>query len=279
MKHPAAIFLSALMIANVLLGQQKHSLVFAPEVGDSLRYRFDTSLQAEGKDFSGKDISLGGKASGEILFSIKRVVQRLVFTSISIPGIQVESKTMTGPQSYTLKTHENMALQATFGPKGQLQKIHNLGALNRDRIWNISFTRILSDYLPSLPEKPVSPGDKWNDQRSFKVLFQGTQINVLLARTYSLQNVIPSADGSLAIVSLDYEVDLSGSQKWGGWSGSFTGKGSGSGMMNFHIQRGSIQEFRAEYQTEAAFILKKGNQAIMKQPFRLAVSAALIIMK
>jgi hypothetical protein len=171
-----------------------------------------------------------------------------------------------------------MALQATFDSRGQLQTIHNLGALNRDRIWNISFTRILSDYLPSLPEKPVIPGGKWNDQRSFEVLFQGTQINVLLARRYSLQNIILSAHGSLAIVSLDYEVDLSGSQKWGKWTGSFTGKGSGSGMMNFNIQRGSIQEFRAEYQTEAVFILKKGNQSMMQRPFRLVVSTALVIM-
>ena len=102
-------------------------------------------------------------------------------------------------------------------------------------------------------------------------------LETLLERTYTLQNIIPSDHGGMAFISVDYKVKLSGSQNWGEWMGNFEGIGSGGGIVNFDVQRNSIQEFRAEYQTEAVIILKKGNQAFMQQPFKLFVSASIII--
>jgi hypothetical protein len=258
--------------------QQKYSLTFSPEVGDSLLYLLNTSVHVTGKDFTGKEVSLGASAAGEISFSTKRNIQDLVFMGLTTPGIHVRAQTLEGPQSYTLRTSDDMAVQASFDHRGNAHQIHNLAALNRDRIWNISLAQILRDYLPVLPEGPVSVGETWIDKKRLSIPYQGMELDVSIERQYILQNIIPSAQGEEAFISVDYEVMLSGSEEWGEWTASFEGRGEGGGWLNFQVQRSCIREFSAEYQTEASLVLRSEDKLFRKWPFHLKVSASLVML-
>lgn len=256
--------------------QQKFSLVFSPPVGDNLIYMLDTSVQMKGEDIGGKEISLGATASGEISFSIKRVVNDLVFTGLTTPGIQVQAQTLEGPENYSIRTKIGMAVQATFDRRGRATEIHNLEALDRDKVWNISFAQILRDYLPELPRKAVSIGETWQDSKDTMIPYQGMDLEVSIRRAYILQNIIASPYGDVALISVEYEVFLAGEKIMGEWTGSFKGKGTGAGLLNFYIQRNCIQDFKAEYQTEASFSIKKDDKSYQDWPFHLDVSVSFV---
>lgn len=265
------------LIPTFSSAQQKFRLVFSPPEGDELIYMMNTSVQAEGKDLMGTDISSGLSAAGNISLALKRKAGASLYMGLSTPGIQVEIQTLEGRQSHSLKTETNEALQATFDPRGRLHKIQNLEASNRQKVMNDSLFQILRDVFPVLPGKPVSIGDIWTDKRLVKIPFQKIDVEVFIETTYTLQNVIPSAVGDVAVISMNYEVTLSGLKNLGECSGSFEGKGTGSGLLNFLIQRGCIQEFRADHQTTATFIIQKEEKTLMEWPFYLSVSALAIL--
>ena len=196
---------------------------------------------------------------------------------LTTPGIQVEVQTHEEQQLYFLKTKANMALQASFDLRGSVHEIHNLKALNIEKVMNISLVQLIRDYFPVLPGKPVSIGEIWIDNKSINIPFQEIDLEVLIETKYVLQNVIPSAEGDVAVISMDYEVRLSGSKSLGEWTGSFEGKGVGGGLVNFLIQRGCFQEFKADYQTEGALVIKKEGKPLMKWPFHLSIFASAIM--
>lgn len=237
----------------------------------------NTSVQAQGKDFTGKDISLGVTTSGKISLDVKRKVHDRVFMGLTTPGIQVEVQTLEGQQLHFLRTKANMALQATFDTRGSVHEIHNLKALNREKVMNISLVHILRDYFPVLPEKPVSIGEIWIDNKRINIPFQDIDLEVLIETKYALQNVFPSTEGDVAIISIDYEVRLSGSKNLGELTGNFEGKGAGGGLLIFLIQWGCFQEFRADYQTEGALVIKKEGKPLMEWPFHLSIFASAIM--
>jgi hypothetical protein len=257
--------------------QQKFPLLFSPSVGDQLTYILNTSVHAEGKDFFGKDLSLSLTASGNISFDVKRVVRDRVFTGMTTPGIHIEAQRPTGLKRHSLKTNQNMAVQASFDARGTLSEIHNLKALSSDKVMNVSLVQILRDFFPVLPGRPVSIGEVWIDNKRINIPFQEIDLEVLIETKYTLQNVIPSVEGDVAVISLDYEVRLSGSKNLGEWTGNFEGKGTGGGLLNFLLQRGCFQEFRADYQTEAALVIKKEREAFMEWPFHLSVFASAVL--
>jgi hypothetical protein len=171
-----------------------------------------------------------------------------------------------------------MAVQASIDHRGAAHQIHNLAALNRDRIWNISLIQILRDYLPVLPDEAISIGETWADKKKLSIPYQGMTLDVSIERNYVLQNILPSPTGELAVISLDYTVTLSGSKEWDGWTASFEGTGTGGGLLNYQLQRSCIQQFSAEYQTEAALVLRSGDGMFRKWPFHLEVSAYLLLL-
>ncbi len=275
-RYPVWTALFVLLIPTPGSFQQKFPLVFSPSVGDQLTYMLNTSVHAEGKDFFGKDLSLSLAASGKISLDVKRAVRDRVFTGMITPGIHVEAQTLAGLQRYSLKTNQNMALQAAFDSRGSLCEIHNLKALNRDEIMNVSLIQILRDYFPVLPGRPVSLGEIWMDNKRINIPFQEIELEVSIETKYTLQNVIPSVEGDVAIISMDYEVRLSGSKNLGEWTGNFEGTGTGGGFLNFLLQRSCFQEFRADYQTEATLVIKKEGEAFMEWPFHLSVFASAV---
>jgi hypothetical protein len=275
-RYPVWSTLFILLIPSPTAFQQKYPLIFSPSVGDQLIYMLNTSVQAEGKDFSGKDLSLSLTASGSISLDVRRKVGDLVYAGLTSPGIQVEAQTLTGMQRTSLKTNKNAALQAMFDPRGSLHEIHNLKALSNDQFMNVSLVQILHDYFPVLPGKAVTIGESWIDSKHINIPFQEMDIDILIETTYVLQNVIPSAEGDVAVISMDYEVSLSGSKDLGEWTGSFEGKGVGGGLLNFLLQRRCFQEFQADYQTEASLVIKKEGEALTEWPFHLSVLASAI---
>lgn len=256
--------------------QEKYSLCFSPAVGDVLLYMMDTSVHLKGKDLSGKEVQLGVTASGEISFDVKRVVGDLVYTALKTNGIVVDAQTIDGIESYTLKTKDGMAVRANLDQGGSVHEIYNLEALNRKRIWNISFDQILRSSLPTLPKTPVAIGETWCDSKQMTLPYQELDLKVSVERNYVLQNVLPSAHGEVALISVESEVLLSGSRNWGELTGRFEGKGIGQGLFNFYVQRGFIQEFKAEYKTDASLILEKGGTTYREWPFHLAVSVSFL---
>lgn len=277
LRFAAGIVLIILLIPSPALLQQEYSIVFSPTVGDQLTYIMYTSVKAEGKDFSGRDISLSLNASGDISFDVKRIVHDTLLMALTTPGINIEAISINGVQNHCLKTQENKSLQATFDQRGSLREIYNLDAINSDRFMNISLAQILHDYFPVLPGRPVSIGEIWIDNRDIIIPFGGINLDVSIETKYMLQNVIPTAQGDLALISLTYMVALSGSKNFGEWVAGFEGKGTGEGLLNFLIHRGCFQEFGADYQTEGVFIIKNEDQALGEWPFHLSIfsSAAL----
>jgi len=269
--------LFVLLIPTPSSFQQKFPLLFSPPVGDRLIYMLNTSVHAEGKDFAGKDLSLSLTASGKISFDVKRAVRNRVFMGMTTPGIHVEAQTLTGLQRYSLKTNQNMALQAAFDPRGSVREIHNLKALNSNKVMNVSLVQILRDYFPVLPGRPVSIGEIWMDNKRINIPFQEIDLEVSIETKYTLHNVIFSVEEEVAVISMDYEVRLSGSKNLGEWTGTFEGKGTGGGLLNFLLQRGCFQEFKADYQTEAALVIKKEGKAFMEWPFHLSVFASAVM--
>lgn len=276
--NPVWTVLIALLISNPLSFQKKYPLVFSPAVGNQLIYMLNISVHAEGKDFSGKDLSLGMTASGRISFDVKRTVRDRVFIGLTIPEIQVEEQTLAGLESYSLNTNKNTTLQVSFDPRGRVSEMHNLKALNRNKVMNVSLVQILRDYFPVLPGRPVSIGEIWIDNKRINIPFQEIELEVSIETKYSLQNIIPSVEGDMAVISMDYEVRLTGSKNLGEWTGTFEGTGTGGGLLNFLVQRGCIQEFRAHYQTEAALLIKKEEEASLEWPFYFSVFASAVMM-
>lgn len=257
--------------------QQEYRLFFSPPEGDNLIYMMNTSVQAEGKDLTGKDISPALTAVGSISLAMKRKAGTHVVMGLSTPEIQVEVRTPEGHQSRSLKTESDETLQATFDLRGRLHKIQNLEARNRQKVMNDSLFRILRDVFPVLPGTPVSIGDVWTEKRRVKIPYQEIDVDVFIETTYTLQNVVPSASGDVAVISMNYEVALSGSKNLGELSGRFEGKGTGGGLLNFIIQRGCIQEFRADHQTTATFIVQKEEETLMEWPFHFSFLASAVL--
>ncbi|MFC2156261.1 hypothetical protein ACFLT9_00350 [Acidobacteriota bacterium] len=277
---PAAFFfLSASTIGHPSPSPQKFAMVFSPTVGESFRYMLHISFQTEGKDFSGKDISTDANAVGQLTFDVKRSLKNRVSLAITTPGIRVNTESPGESEFYSLMTHENMAVQAAFDSKGAVSQVHNLEALNRTSIWNIPFGHILRDYLPTLPEHPVAPGETWRDHRTAIIPFEEMDLEIEIERQYRLEQIIPSDAGDEAVISITYQVSLSGSKIWGNWSGAIEGQGQGEGTFLYSIKKSCIQNFSADYETAANLTIKNQEKILSKLPFHLTISVSLSQLK
>ena len=259
--------------------QQKFLLTFSPTVGDIFRYQLNSSLAAAGKDFQEKEITLEGSASGELLFTIKRNIPNLVAAAVTTPGIRMETKEFDVSQDYTLKTKESKAVRVSFNHLGGVTQVHNLEALNTKGIGNMSFEQILREYLPTLPDKAAAVGETWSDSQTITISFMEIDLDVLLNRDYVLLSIMPAADGDMAVISITYAVKLSGSKNWEDWTGGFEGQGAGTGSFLYNIRRSCIQQLNVEYETEAALTIRRKDQPILNQPFRLSVTASFTLIQ
>jgi hypothetical protein len=252
---------------------EKVVLRFGPEGGVALTYSVNGQVNVTGKDFIGRDLTLDADSHGEMRFNFMSSGGDTVLAALTSPGIEVRAQLPDRSQSQTLKTVEGKALQVVFNRTGKVTDIRNPEALAQENVLNFSIPQILRDYFPVFPALPVGAGDHWRESRRLTIPFQGLELHVDLAIEYTLNDILPSADGRKAFVSAVYTVGVSGSRDLGEMMGVFEGRGSGTGSLNFLIDRGYFTEYRLDFRTDAAFVVKQGQKRLNEWPFSFAMLA------
>ncbi len=252
---------------------EKVALRFGPPAGAGLTYSVSGQVNVSGKDLVGKDLALDADAQGQFHFSFMNSTHDTVQAALTSPGIDVRAQLPDRTQTQTLRTREGKALGVVFNGTGKVTDIRNPEALEQENVLNFSIPQILRDYFPAFPAQPVSPGDQWQESRRLTIPYQGLDIVVDLAIEYTLNDILPSSEGRKAIVSAVYTATVSGVKNLGDTMGSFEGKGTGTGYLNFLIDRGWFTEYRLDFKTDAAFVVKKESKRLLEWPFSFSVLA------
>ncbi|MGA2362345.1 MAG: hypothetical protein ABSG73_07765 [Candidatus Aminicenantales bacterium] len=252
---------------------EKVALRFGPPAGAGLTYSVSGQVSVSGKDLLGKDLALNADAQGQFHFSFMNSARDTVQAGLTSPGIDVRAQLPDRTQTQTLRTREGKTLEVVFNRTGKVMDIRNPEALEQENVLNFSIPQILRDYFPAFPADPVSPGDQWRESRRLTVPYQGLDIVVDLAIEYTLNDILPSSEGRKAIVSAVYTATVSGAKNLGESLGVFEGKGTGTGYLNFLVDRGCFTEYRLDFKTDAAFVMKKGTKRLLEWPFTFSVLA------
>lgn len=272
------IIITAFIFAGLSFGQNRPDAVkleFSPAPGTNLAYSLNSLIRVEGKDFLGKDMTLGGTAAGEIRLRVDQISTEQVFTSLTSPGIRVTVNTLDGTEDYVVGTKEGAALQVVFSRRGRVDDIRNPEVLRDRDVMNFSIPDILRNYFPALPESPVRVGDSWTEHKRLFIPFQGMNLDVQLDIRFTLNSLQRSQAGRTAVISADYTVSLAGSRDLEGLAGFFKGKGTGSGVLYFLADKNYFSEYRLEYKIGASLEIKKGETTLVEWPLGLVVSASL----
>jgi len=281
-----SIVLAGLLAAGpaVLAGQQpvreqeKVALRFGPAQGSRLTYSLSSVVNVDGKNFLGKDLALNADSRGEIRFLAKPSTRDTVRADLTTPGIEVNVRLPDRVQSQKLGTADGQALEVVFNRTGRVETIRNPEVIGSGSPFNISLPQILRDYLPTFPVDPVGRGDSWNESRRLTIPFQGLDLQVNLAITYTLDDILPADDGRLAVMSAVYKVTVSGSKDLGETQGVFEGEGAGAGTLQVHVDKGWFSEYRIDFKTDAAFVMKKGQDRLVEFPFSFSAFAEVVLL-
>ncbi len=250
---------------------------FSPRPGLRLTYHLASNVSAKGGNFAGQDLSFDALASGDIEFLIRQTTPERVFAALASPGIQVDLQTPSGPGHFVLKTKRGVSLQTVFDHRGNLEEATNTEALNTPAVMNFSIVQILRDYFPVLPGRPVSAGAAWDDQKRIVIPFQGMDLVIFLHCRSTLLEVQATGTGKVARISAEYSLELGGSKPLGATTGSFRGKGIGSGTLNFQVEEGYFNEYRLDYKIDAAFVIADQHAKLLELPFSLSVFASILL--
>ncbi len=250
---------------------------FSPRPGLRLTYHLASNVTAKGGNFAGQDLSFDALASGDIEFLIRQTTPERVFAALASPGIQVDLQTPSGPSHFVLMTRRGVSLQTVFDHRGNLEEAKNIEALNTPAVMNFSIVQILRDYFPLLPGRPVSAGGTWDDHKRIVIPFQGMDLVISLHSRSTLLEVQMTGTGKLARISAEYSVELGGSKPLGTATGSFRGKGIGSGILNFQVEEGYFSEYRLDYKIDAAFVMADQHAKLLELPFSLSVFASILL--
>ncbi len=273
-----ATFIAGLMALALFPGPgqeqpEKTPLRFSPAVGARLNYGVQGMVTVGGKNLLGRDLSLTAASQGEIRLAVQTSTRDTVRARLTSPGIEINVQTPDRTLTETLRTESGKALEVVFNRTGKVEEIRNADALSQEKILNFSIPQILTDYFPVFPAEPVATGEGWTESRRITIPFQGLELVVQLRITYVLNNVFPSPDGRKATISAVYSVTVSGSQESGDSVVVVEGGGQGSGFLNFLVDRGVFTEYRIDFKTDAAFVVKKGQERLLDWPFSFSVFA------
>jgi hypothetical protein len=250
---------------------EKVALRFGPPAGAGLTYSVSGQVNVSGKDLLGKDLALDADAQGQIHFMFMSSGRDTVLAGLTSPGIEVRAQLPDRTQTQTLRTREGKTLEVVFNRTGKVMDVRNPDALEQESVLNFSIPQMLRDYFPAFPALPVGPGDQWRESRRLTVPYQGFEVLVDLAIEYTLNDILPAAEGRKAIVSAVYTATVSGAKDLGETLGVFEGKGTGTGYLNFLVDRGCFSEYRLDFKTDAAFVMKKGAKRLLEWPFTFSV--------
>lgn len=278
MKHRTWLIVPALAaLAVSLASQEKVSLRFGPVEGTRLTYSLSSVVNVDGKNLLGKDLALNADSRGEIQLLAKPSARDTVRADLATSGIDVNIRLPDKVLSHKLGTTDGQALEVVFNRTGKVESIRNPEAVGGNNPFNISLPQILRDYFPVFPAEPVGRGESWSESRRLTIPFQGLDLQVNLAITYTLDDILPAADGRLAYVSAVYKVAVSGSKDLGGSKGLFEGEGAGAGTLQVHVDRGWFSEYRIDFTTDASFVMVQGEDRLAEFPFSFSAFAEVIL--
>ncbi len=257
----------------------KISLRFGPADGTRLTYSLSSVVNVDGKNFMGASLGLNADSRGEIRLLSRVSTADTIRADLTSPGIEVNIRMPEKTTSEKLGTTRGEALQVVFNRTGKVESIRNPEVVGSGNPFNISIPQILRDYFPTFPAQPVAKGESWLEDRRLTIPFQGLDLQVNLAITYTLDDFFPADDGRLALVSAVYKVSISGSKDLGGTQGVFEGQGTGTGSLQFHVDKGWFSEYRVDFScSDAAFVMKKGTERLAEFPFSFSAFAEVVLL-
>lgn len=274
----------ALALAPALLRSQEPApadriaLRFGPAEGTRLTYTLSNVVNVDGKNFLGTDLALNADARGEIALLAKPSPRDTVRADMTSPGIDVNIRLPEKVISQKIGTTGGEPLDVVFNRTGKVESVRNPEALGGGNPFNVSIPQILRDYFPVFPVQPVGRGESWFETRRLTIPFQGLDLQVDLAVTYTLDDILPADDGRLALISAVYKVTVSGSKDLSGTEGVFEGEGAGAGSLQVHVDRGYFSEYRIDFKTDAAFVMKKGRDRLAEFPFSFSAFAEVVLL-
>ena len=258
---------------------EQHKLRFSPRPRQTLVYVLQTRMESEGQSFLGKSLTLNAQADGEIDVFIRQVGTDGVFTELSTPGIRVFLQTPGRQDEFTLKNPPDSPVQMTFDRAGRVRDIKNIEKLEDQNPLNFSVLEMLRSYWPAFPDKPLSVGESWPDHKRIVVPFQGMSLTIELEITFTLNAVVPAAEGRQALVTASYTAALSGDRQVDAFRGSFEGSGTGTGSLTFQIESGLFSDYRFDYIIDGAMVMRKDESRLAEWPFRLTAGASLLLLE
>ncbi len=274
----AALAAFSVPLPAVLPGQEKIALRFAPAEGTRLTYSLSSVINADGKNLLGTDLALNADSRGEIRLLSKPSSRDTVRADMTSPGIDVNIRLPEKVISQKIGTTEGEPLEVVFNRTGKVETIRNPEVLGGGNPFNVSIPQILRDYFPAFPAEPVGRGESWLESRRLTIPFQGLDLQVNLAITYTLDDVLPADDGRLALISAVYKVTVSGTKDLGDSQGVFEGEGAGAGSLQVHVDKGWFSEYRVDFKTDAAFVMKKGKDRLAEFPFSFSAFAEIVLL-
>jgi hypothetical protein len=257
--------------------QEKIALRFGPAEGTLITYSLSSVINVDGKNFMGMDLGLNADSRGEIRLLAKPSSRDTVRTDLTSPGIDVNIRLPEKVISQKLGATKGQALEVVFNRTGKVESILNPEVLGGGNPFNVSIPQLLRDYFPAFPAEPVGRGESWLETRRLTIPFQGIDIQVNLAITYTLDDILPADDGRLAIISAVYKVGVSGAKDLGDSQGVFEGEGAGAGSLQVHVDKGYFSEYRVDFKTDAAFVMKKGQDRLAEFPFSFSAFAEIVL--
>jgi hypothetical protein len=258
---------------------EKVALRFSPRPGQTLVYSLQSRMESEGQGFLGRSLTLSAGADGQIVVFVSQLAADSVFTELSSPGIRIFLQTPGRQDEFTLKNPADSPVRMTFDRAGRIRDIRNVESLEEQNPLNFSILEVLRSYWPAFPDNPIATGNSWPDHRRLVVPFQGMNLVIELEIIYTLNALVPSLEGRLALISAAYTAKLSGERQVEDFLGSFEGRGTGSGSMNFQVEGGTFSEYRLDYSIEGAMIMRKAANKIVEWPFRLSSGASLLLLE
>ena len=273
-----AALVGVLAVGPVLLpAQDKIVLRFGPAEGTLLTYSLSSVINVDGKNFLGVDLGLNADSRGEIRLLAKPSARDTVRAELTSPGIDVNIRLPEKVISQKLGATTGEALEVVFNRTGKVESIRNPEIIGGGNPFNVSIPQILRDYFPAFPAEPVGRGESWVETRRLTIPFQQLDLQVNLAITYTLDDILPADDGRLALISATYKVTVSGAKDLGDSQGVFEGEGAGAGSLQVHVDRGYFSEYRIDFKTDAAFVMKKGNDRLAEFPFSFSAFAEVVM--
>ena len=258
---------------------EKPALRFSPRPRQTFVYNLQSRMESEGQSFLGKSLTLSAQADGEIDVFIRQASKVSVFTELSSPGIRIFLRTPGRQDEFTLKNPPDSPVQIIFDRAGRIRDIRNVEALEEQNPLNFSILEVLRSYWPAFPDKPLATGESWPDHKRIVVPFQGMNLVIELEIIFTLNAIVPSPDGRLALITAAYTASLSGERQVEDFKGSFEGRGTGSGNMNFLVDGGYFTEYRLDYVIDGTMVMRKAESKVVEWPFKLFAGASLLLLE